>query len=167
MRPKVHFTGCTHFDHARIIKLANRPFNNVEIMNEVLVENWNARVRPEDTVYHLGDFSWWGSSARDPEFWINQLNGRKTFIQGNHDRIGFGDSYMAINVEGQKIVLFHYPIEEWDAYYRQSIHLHCHTHKPDLISAPGRFNVGVDACNFRPISFDEIMEAHETALKKA
>jgi calcineurin-like phosphoesterase family protein len=54
----IFFTGCTHFGHANIIKLAQRPFASIEEMNEVLVERWNSTVGSDDTVYHLGDFSW-------------------------------------------------------------------------------------------------------------
>jgi len=55
---QIFFTGCTHFGHANIIKLANRPFSDVGEMNEALVERWNARVQPGDRVYHLGDVAW-------------------------------------------------------------------------------------------------------------
>ena len=46
-----------HFWHANIIKYCSRPFDNAFQMNEALVENWNAKVKPGDTVFHLGDFS--------------------------------------------------------------------------------------------------------------
>lgn len=43
------FTSDTHFNHANIIRFCNRPFNDVEQMNETLIANWNRVVQPEDT----------------------------------------------------------------------------------------------------------------------
>lgn len=156
---KVFFTGCTHFGHANIIKLADRPFENIDEMDEVLVSNWNETVTPKDTVYHLGDFSWWKGNT-DAKKYLNRLNGNVILIRGNHDSENWGTPYMSFkrNLAGRKrkVCLMHYPIEEWDGWYSKSIHMHAHTHKPALISAERRFNVGVDACDFRPISLDEI-----------
>lgn len=50
------FTSDTHFDHANVIEYCKRPFSNVEEMNEAMIRNWNKRVMPEDTIFHLGDF---------------------------------------------------------------------------------------------------------------
>lgn len=50
-------TSDSHFNHANIIALCNRPFTCVDIMNECLIENWNARVSKEDLVIHCGDFA--------------------------------------------------------------------------------------------------------------
>lgn len=36
------FTSDTHFGHANIINLCNRPFKDVNHMNDMLVENWNS-----------------------------------------------------------------------------------------------------------------------------
>ena len=78
------FTSDTHFGHANIIRLCNRPFKDVEEMNEKLVENWN-RVVPEDgTVFHLGDFAFGGSGLWNSV--IPRLNGQIYLIIGNHDR---------------------------------------------------------------------------------
>ncbi|MFH1797956.1 MAG: hypothetical protein ABH844_01235 [Candidatus Omnitrophota bacterium] len=45
-----------HFSHANIIRYSNRPFETVEEMNEVIIRKHNERVKPEDTVFFLGDF---------------------------------------------------------------------------------------------------------------
>ena len=50
------FTSDTHFGHANIIKYCNRPFSSLEEMNSTIIRNWNEMVKPEDTVFFLGDF---------------------------------------------------------------------------------------------------------------
>lgn len=86
------FTSDTHFNHANIIRFCNRPFNDVEQMNETLIANWNRVVQPEDTVFHLGDFCLGGSVE-----WtkiLNRLNGKIYLILGNHDIKNIRQGYM-------------------------------------------------------------------------
>lgn len=147
----IFFTGCTHFGHSNIIKLANRPFEDVHHMDSVLIENWNRTVRQNDDVYHLGDFAW-----STPERYLSKLNGRVHLIQGNHDPEGWGVDYTTLKYNKRKWVLFHYPIQEWDRFYSGSAHVHCHTHAKELVSAERRFNVGVDSTDFTPVSIDAL-----------
>ncbi|SMR71150.1 Calcineurin-like phosphoesterase superfamily protein [Aliiroseovarius halocynthiae] len=146
-----YVTGCTHFGHANIIKLANRPFGSVTEMDEALVDNWNQTVRPQDTVYHLGDFAFHDATA---ETYLQRLHGNIVCLQGNHDPKGWGRDYMTVRSNRVRAVLFHYPIEEWDGWFRGNVHLHCHTHAPEFISGERRGNVGVDATGFRPMRLD-------------
>jgi calcineurin-like phosphoesterase family protein len=78
------FTSDTHFGHANIIKFCDRPFRDVDHMDEQLIGNWNSIVQPEDTVWHLGDV------ALGPrERWasrLGRLNGHIFLVPGNHDR---------------------------------------------------------------------------------
>jgi calcineurin-like phosphoesterase family protein len=145
-------TGCTHFGHANIIRLANRPFANVAEMDAVLIENWNRTVGEGDTVYHLGDFAFRGASG---DSYAAKLNGRLVRLQGNHDPKGWGADYLKVRSNKTSAVLFHYPIEEWDGWYRDTVHFHCHAHAPQFHSGERRGNVGVDATGFAPIPLDE------------
>lgn len=149
--------GCTHFGHNNIIRLANRPFNSIEEQDETLIKNWNGIVGKKDTVYHLGDFSYKASGDPRARF-LNRLNGDIRLIQGNHDRPGWGKDMITIRDGKRKIVLCHYPIEEWDGWYRDAVHFHCHTHKPEFKTAERRGNVGVDSTDFKPIALEEAIE---------
>lgn len=80
--PKIWFTSDNHFWHNNIIKYCDRPFRSAEEMNKVMIQRWNEKVKPEDTVYHLGDFS---MSMKGIEQIIRGLNGTKVLVPGNHD----------------------------------------------------------------------------------
>ncbi|MFT8954424.1 MAG: hypothetical protein ABF890_02750, partial [Liquorilactobacillus satsumensis] len=66
----------------------------------------------------------------------------------------------------KEIVLFHYPILEWDQYYNNSILLYGHVHDKrieyfDSTLGPRALNVGVDRIGFAPISIDKVLEKIE------
>ena len=153
----IYLTGCTHFGHENIIRLAKRPFSSVEEMDEKLIENWNTVVGEDDIVFHLGDFAW-----KDHDLYRDRLSGTIIFLQGNHDPEGWGYMYREVdyqyNYRKRKIVLFHYPIEEWDKWWGGSVHFHCHTHKEQFHSAKRRGNVTVEACEYTPISLDRALQ---------
>src|SRR5579863_2896472 len=94
------FTSDTHFGHTNIIRYCNRPFKDAGEMDRAMVENWNALVKPEDTIYHLGDVSF--SSPDRTKHILSNMNGHKILILGNHDRSefkmktwGFDEVYLA------------------------------------------------------------------------
>ena len=76
-------TADLHLGHKNIIKHARRPFKSVEEMDEGIITHWNARVRPGDIVYIVGDFAW--GTAADYVAYARVLNGQKFLIKGNHD----------------------------------------------------------------------------------
>lgn len=171
---KVYFTADTHFNHANIIKFCNRPFKNVEQMNETLIANWNYVVGENDIVFHLGDFCLGGAAE-----WtklLDRLNGKIYLILGNHDlkniRQGFIQRFehvalqMFIMVDKQKMYLSHYPFLCFEGGYKDVWQLfgHVHTRKNNTgIDAerlrylyPTQYDVGVDNNDFKPMSFEQV-----------
>ena len=55
----IYFTSDLHFGHKNIIQYENRPFNNIEEMDNKIIKMWNNTLNEEDTIYILGDFSWY------------------------------------------------------------------------------------------------------------
>lgn len=78
----IYFTSDNHFYHQNVIKYCKRPYLSVEEMNEDLVRKWNEVVRPDDTVYILGDFA---LAFRAVEIFPMRLMGNKILVPGNHD----------------------------------------------------------------------------------
>lgn len=179
------FTSDTHFGHTNIIKYCNRPFADAGEMDREMIRIWNETVKPEDTIYHLGDVSF--SSPERTKHILANLNGRKVLIMGNHDRSefkmkewGFDVVHLATTLvlgnttDGLVPVnLSHYPYRGTpdDNHKTKFDHknlvddgamLLCgHVHD-DWKTKPGRFknhmiNVGVDQWNFKPVSEEEIL----------
>lgn len=131
-----------HFGHKNILLFDNRPFGDLEQMEEVMVMLWNATVRKGDTVYILGDFCW--GKADEWLRIIRQLNGTKVLITGNHDLTTFPaelkNQFADITPfkeivdngkdnSGRKVLLSHYPMPFYkrannDKYYMLCGHVH-------------------------------------------
>lgn len=152
------YTSDTHFSHARIIELCGRPFKDTAHMNEVLINNWNESVMPDDTIYHLGDLAL-GDKTSWPGI-FSRLNGHKILIVGNHDALFTGNKARYIEkyshlydkfdevyhsgsivIDGQHVLLSHFPYdgdshgEDRYSEYRLPDEghplVHGHTHDPN------------------------------------
>jgi len=159
----IWFTADLHLGHQNIIRYCDRPFKTYQEMDEVLIANWNSLVKSRDIVYILGDFSMMTSQGILAK-WFHQLNGKKILIIGNHD------SKACINLpwtavhdvkmlkhNKYKIWLSHYAHRSWPDSFGGSFHLFGHTH--GRLPKYGRsMDVGVDAHDFKPVSFDQIVE---------
>ena len=171
----IYYISDTHFNHENIIKICNRPYNNVNEMNEDIIKRWNNKVKPEDEVYFLGDFSH-KCSQQDAFEILKRLNGKKYFIKGNHDKISFVNSlrnsklvewvkdYAEINDNNRMVVLFHYPIEDWNGQYHGSYHIFGHIHNNthnNYKIIDRRYNVGVEVIDYDPKSLDELIELNK------
>lgn len=153
----------THFGHENIIKYESRPFENVEIMDETLIRNWNSVVGEEDIVYFLGDFALC-NKERIIEIG-QQLKGYKILVYGNHDKksvevfkmAGFNEVYKQ-PIEINNIMFSHVKIPYNDLKFGQ-INIHGHSHSKCGAEPFGHTYkcVSVENINYTPIELSKII----------
>jgi calcineurin-like phosphoesterase family protein len=179
---KKWITADTHFCHANIIRYTNRPFKNVQEMDEVLIQRWNSVVAPGDLVFHLGDFGLF--PKHDPGPYLARLNGTVILIWGNHDekrmrkRFPFSCERMEMRLGEYFCLLNHrpaYPPGTPDPYKDHSIGVNTarydfvlsgHIHEQRQWTGKS-LNIGVDKHDFRPLSIDdEVKELLDERRKK-
>ena len=168
----IWFTSDTHFGHENAIKFCKRPFLCADEMDDVLVENINKLVDVNDELYHLGDFSD-RIKLEQARGIRNRINCKNIhLVKGNHDLNWENESDFIVeplvksfNFEKKiKFVCCHYPMMDWLGLRHGSIHLHGHIHSSSEYNLWNRengdlrFDVGVDANNFKPVSIEQIMD---------
>jgi len=157
----VFFTADTHFGDHRTINIQRRPFADTATMDALLIDRWNAKVAPDDTVWHLGDVA---RRPADVAALRAGLNGHKHLLTGNNDPEGTGaaagwasvGTYAELTLDGHALVLCHYPFRSWNGQHRRAINLHGHSHGR-LKPMPRQFDVGVDARDFAPVTLAELL----------
>lgn len=180
----IYFTSDLHLGHLAIINMQNRPFKDVNEMNKTLINNYNSCVKNNDVCYILGDISHHLEVEETNEI-IKKLNGKKILIKGNHDKAydealfdGVYDLFstsLSIGNYNRLFVMMHYPMLSWSRANAGSIHLHGHIHSDGSYNAKNRdkhilrYDVGVDANNYYPVSvaqvFDYLKDVLDTPLK--
>jgi calcineurin-like phosphoesterase family protein len=183
--PAIFLTSDTHFGHAGVCHFMRndgvtklRPWDDPGEMDEVMIERWNDRVRPNDKVYHLGDVV----INRRSLATLARLNGDKILIRGNHD-IFRDDEYRQYFRELRAyhvlngMILSHIPIHpESLGRFGVNIHGHLHAHrvmKPRGVNArtgeilysdeidPRYHCVCVEQTDFAPILFEDVIKRIE------
>lgn len=113
-----------HISHRNILNYQpNRKFENAQEINAAIISNWNSIVKETDLTYILGDVGF--GDIKDLCGLINQLNGDKILVIGNHDkryinkplfRECFREIHKTITkvINGKKIYFVHEP------YYKET-----------------------------------------------
>ncbi len=85
---KYFLTADTHFGHAQIIEYCKRPFISIDEMNNILIKNWNQRIKQEDMVFIVGDFCFKSTSENKNNSGFSNIsdykNSTKTLIKSLH-----------------------------------------------------------------------------------
>ena len=166
---KNYFIADTHFGHSNILKICNRPFENIEDMKNVIIDKWNKKVTDEDTVYLLGDVCF-KMSKLDVIKILKQLKGKKILIKGNHDKyVGQRDfdecfekiyNYLQISEDKQQIILCHYPIIDYAGMFYGSKMIYGHIHNK-YIPHKNMYCCSVECINYEPVTLNELEEIYK------
>lgn len=156
----------TCFHDNNVLVSNNRPFDTKEQMDEAIIENWNSVVKPEDTVYHLGDVIFGGSRIR--ESILPRLNGYKILRMGDQDQgvtkhkwqEYFDEVYNDDILYDGKICFSHEPLDEvtLKKLVNNGIiigNVHAYTVCEDL-SSTEQYNVSLDMRKYTPVNLEEI-----------
>lgn len=161
----------THFGHVGVTKFLRedgtklRPWDSVEEMDEAMIQKWNDVVKPQDTVYHLGDVVINRRALKT----LYRLNGDKVLIKGNHDifRLNEYTEYFrdirAYHVMSG-MILSHIPVHE-SQLERFGVNVHGHLHSNRVmkdngyrgkIIDPRYHSVCVEMIDYTPISLEDL-----------
>ena len=154
----------THFGHANFLNFKDetgnpiRPFASVEEMDDTMIQRWNAKVKPSDHVYHLGDFC-----IRKEYLTVAKcLNGHLRLVRGNHD-IFRTKQYLNAGFEEihgcrvlSDVCLTHVAIHPDSLKFRWHGNIHGHMHE-HTIDDPRYLNISVEQphMNYSPITLEE------------
>jgi calcineurin-like phosphoesterase family protein len=157
----IWFMADPHYGHQGVTKFLNkdgsklRPWDSVEEMDEALVENHNAVVKPKDKVYILGDVVINRKALKT----LALLKGDLILVKGNHDIFKLEDytpyfrdirAYCVID----NLISSHIPLHpESKGRFRGNIHGHLHSNK---LEDPWYQCVSMEQINYTPIAFEEL-----------
>ena len=167
---KSYFIADPHFGHNNIITFKDndgkltRPFNTIEEMDDLIIENINKVVRVMDSLYILGDVA----MNRRCLSTLVRINTKKlVLIRGNHDIFKLKDytpyfkDIRAIKVMPKHGIFFtHIPIHPQQLEGRFTLNVHGHLHQNDL-NDPHYFNIDPERIGYEPIELSEILKTKE------
>lgn len=163
-----YLTSDTHFGESRALEFSKRPYQNVRMMDNEFISNWNKVATKNDIIFHLGDFGnpevipllqfkkliiVSGNYEHDSDFAI-QISNYKDVIMIKDNRIG-------ISFDEEFYILTHEPImtetvnPEVNMNNPDEFYLYGHIHEKGKVKRNG-FNVGIDANNYGLVTLDTI-----------
>lgn len=150
----IYVISDTHFNHEMLVRERLRPFKTIEEMNESIIAKWNKIVKPDDTIYHLGDVVLNQKRKFDEEI-LPRLNGNIIFIRGNHDPINISCvKSIILEFGGKTFELIHNPNE---ATFTTDYIIHGHIHKPGGVYHHRLYNCNVEFTKYQPKLINEIL----------
>lgn len=196
----LYLTSDAHLGHANIAIFCDRPVVLPEDLNddgwwvsreaaiqcakrmdEWIISRMNSRIKPEDTVIHVGDFCNKGRNVgveglrNKAEYYEDRLNGKWIFVTGNHDgNNGLKSTidFMKMRMGRKQVFIRHHPVYDYgeipeDTDFCAVGHVH---EKWQYRFIEGTYipniNVGLDAQGYYPVRLDELVGQYHRIMNK-
>lgn len=170
---KLFLTGDLHLGHKRILicEKEYRNYSTIEAMHEAIICNWNKKVKKENKTIILGDLTFTNQKVTTDI--VNQLNGTKYLIKGNHDRkpnqwyrdCGIQEVYDYPIMINNYCLLSHEPF----LYLKEpfiNIYAHVHSSKNFLTFTPTSICVSMERWGMAPVSVISLLLMRERLLRQ-
>jgi calcineurin-like phosphoesterase family protein len=155
-----------HFGHNNIIKFSDRPYKDVLEMDEMLIQNFNNLVGPDDISIWVGDVSF--RAAEQTRKIIYRLAGYKILVVGNHDfekkkglrHMAFDEVHIVYNlkIDDTHVAFTHYPMDNLpDSWVNIHGHVHKHGHHADEVKSTSHVNVNCEFIDYKPINLGTLI----------
>ena len=177
----IYYFGDGHLGHVNVIKHDERPFSSIGENDKTLIKNYNSVVNDNDDVYIVGDLFF--RNNYNVEDILKKLKGKKHLIVGNHDtkwmkQIDLSkyfveiDKMTTVKDNNRTVVICHYPLAEWDGYFRGTYHVYAHIHNNinetyNFMKTRERaLNCGCMINGYRPVTLDELIKNNKEFICK-
>jgi calcineurin-like phosphoesterase family protein len=174
----IWFSSDLHLFHENILTFRDNNgdlvrgylWKNATEMSEDILERHNARVKPHDIWYCLGDLTF--SYGEEFNSLFAKFHGTKRLIPGNHDNIkklvplfSKVQIWRIFNEPGMvPFTLTHVPIDILSIKGQFNVHGHIHQNNP---STPMHINISMEKTDFSPVHFDELQEIMRELLHES
>lgn len=177
----IYYISDLHFKDQSIFDKCKRPFKDLKVFENTIINNWNNKVTDNDIIYVLGDI---GSIEPTSINVFKNLNGHKHLIIGNHDHEILGhikesnifESIKFIDLiidNDRKVCLCHYPLMDWMGFNRNGYLVYGHIHNKTIANGCAyrqikdyyldkpAYNCGCDVTGYVPVTLDEMIKLKE------
>jgi calcineurin-like phosphoesterase family protein len=187
------FWGCTHFRHDpkwEIPLWKRRNFHSSEEHDNAIVNRWNNKATQDTIGFLLGDIVFGYGAHEELKKFLDRIQFKRLYLMpGNHQagwkqlfeeapenkyqaqhggEVVFVPNYLEAYINGQPIVMSHYPILSWNGQGKGSWMLFSHVHGSLSNSELGRMylahglnkEMSVEACP-EPATYGEIKKEME------
>ena len=161
----------THFFHTNVIKYCDRPFNDINEMNEALIANHNSVVGDNDLVIWVGDVAFAGATKANAV--LDRLKGDRILVIGNHDinkkkvrQLNFKETHLLYVVDDDvcPLVFTHYTFDNlpWPWV---NIHGHVHNSAHAQQNSLQHINVSIEVIDYTPVNLEVLKRQARTRLE--